>query len=98
MSWARRGNDGIRERPSRDLELGSQVASEMRSLTANSSVHTTEVLRSAQMLGALLLTYRRPDSKIPSGIVSIKELWPEFRDSLKQLWTARGLPSSSWAV
>ncbi|MDQ5886173.1 MAG: hypothetical protein QG628_570 [Patescibacteria group bacterium] len=98
MSWARRGKDGIRERPARDLSLGSSVAVEMRSLTANSSEHTAEVLRTAQMLGSILLTYRKQDASMPIGIESIRELWPEFRDSLKQLWTARGLPSSSWGT
>lgn len=94
-SWGRRGKDGLRSRSSDVLSFGQQHGVEMRTLSTNSSAHATDSLRSAQILGSILLAYRSRESNAHSEVA---KLWLPFRNALNTLWQETGLPIQSWGA
>lgn len=95
-AWNRRGNDGQRHRSANYLEMGQTHATELRTLAATTPEATGQTIRTAQLLGSILLAYRQCDQSSPSVIFEIAQLWPEFKGALKDLWVANDLPAESW--
>lgn len=98
VAWARRGQEGIRNRTPADLKLGHTTAVELRTLTVSNSEQATEILKDAQVLAAILTAFRLRMHTKSSTIHEIAQQWPVFRDHLKQLWGDYNVPAESWGV
>lgn len=94
--WARKGTDGQRVRTADQLRLGASTAVEFRTLATDSSIQTTEILRTSQLLAAALLAFRQRHDIQNPVIRAIAGLWPIYRGTLYNLWTERRLPIGSW--
>ncbi len=99
-SWARRNSHsgGVRGRSGNSLELGQPGATEFRTLaTAKPEDHRT-IFQAAQMLGAVLLSHRSGADVQNAGVIEIGKQWQGYRDTMTDLWDARGLPTdNTWS-
>lgn len=89
-AWARRGKDGLRSRHPNDLELGSNIACELRTLSINDNVNHADIFRSAQLLGSLLLMQRE-------GHVAGQDWW-RFRELSRRAIESAQLEVKSWGL
>lgn len=97
-TWARRGQDGIRERTSDQLQLGESVATEMRTLTISSAESADHIFPDAQRLGAMLLGHRKHLHNPCEFTQSLSELWINYRIQVKDLWHSAKLPNEPWGT
>ncbi len=96
-AWSRRGNDGLRDRHVNDLSLGSECASELRTLSVNDQSDISSIFLSAQIFGALLAEYRKNLTNNPSECRG-RNSWSRFRLLARQAIESAGLPVKSWGV
>lgn len=96
VGWARKGKDGLLARQADAVLLEQDHAVEFRTLSAPSKEQVAETLRSAQMLGAVLISYRSRQEV--SEARQLSKLWPEFRSALYLLWEEKDLPAKSWGT
>lgn len=99
-SWARRNthSGGVRGRLEASLELDQPGATEFRTLaTAKPEDHRT-IFQAAQMLGTVLLSHRSGADAQNAGVIEIGKQWQGYRDTMTDLWDARGLPTdNTWS-
>lgn len=95
-TWARRGDDGMKERFPSELSLGHTTGTEFRSLEVSSDEHASQIFHTSQILTGVLLAYRKRKESIPGAVAELASLWPVYRAAIKTLWSVRGLPQESW--
>jgi len=95
-AWARRGDDGIRQRLAGSLALEQEVGTELRTLTTASPDQLAMTLSTAQILSAVLAAFRRRKDTAHQPTQALAGLWPVYRSELKALWEHNDLPAASW--
>lgn len=102
LGWSRRTwngeANGLRPRSSDILALGATAAMEFRTLSTDSKESHGASLRSAQLLGSMLLARRQSRDGAPQpAIRELGDLWPEYCEDLRLLWERSGLPvGNTW--
>ncbi len=95
-AWARRGQDGLRQRSSIQLSLGENVGTELRTLSIESAEDAHVSLGDAQILAAVLMAYRQNKVQGAAPTKVLGELWPTFTSRMKELWKQQKLPNHTW--
>lgn len=97
--WARRASHnigGLRHRPAHKLELGHLNGIEARTLITRGPEDHRVSLRTAQLLGAVLLCRRNQADLNNDSLLDMAGLWPLYKAHITELFTRRGLPNAAW--
>lgn len=83
-TWSQKGQAGIKQRSSAELELGYETGIEMRTLEATGLGNIDEVLRVAQTAGWLLL-------RLADGSAQAGDRWKDLKTFLERQADSRGV-------